>query len=177
MNQNDDEKFGILMAMLQENFTPGKEVSSHKMKLYIEFLNDLTIEQLTESVNYLIKNKKIPTFPTIGEIRTAILDSKEADAIRAWGTALNAAKAYANEPEFKDPMVSIVIRKGFGGWDKFVYYGTSDYIVETSDRRHFLECYKVFSIEHGRQQEAKKLQESIKGELEAMATKKASQGK
>lgn len=174
MIKNDDKKFGILMAVLQENFTPGKEVSEQKMKLYYDFLNDLTIEQITESVNYLIKSKKIPTFPTIGEIRTAILDSKEADAIRGWSIALNAAKAYSNEPDFEDPMVSIVISKGFGGWDKFVYYGTQDYIVETSDRRHFLECYKVFSIEHGRQQEVKKLQESIKGELEAMATKKAS---
>lgn len=162
MNHNDLKRFSILIAVLQETFIPNKPLSKERIQIYFDFLSDLSITQIEGAVSYIIKNKIIPTFPTIGEIRTATLGSMEHKAVKAWGELLK--NTYNINKEFKDSLVPKVAKIAFGRLENF-YEG--DPRNEMADRAHFIKTYQLIAnLEEAQKEKKKALKGAIKGYLE-----------
>lgn len=90
MKDYEDEKFGVLMAMLST--AVGIEVSKPKVELYFTMLKDIEFEVLERAFFEIINTRTEARgylFPMIGDIRKKVFncedDKIEADAIAAWG--------------------------------------------------------------------------------------------
>lgn len=161
MDYNDLKRFSILIAVLQEIFIPNKPLSKERIQIYFDFLSDLSITQIEGAVSYIIKNKIIPTFPTIGEIRTATLGSMEHRAVKAWGELLD--KTYNINKKFKDSLVLKVARIAFGRLENF-YEGNPR--NEMADRAHFIRTFQLIAnLEEAKKEKKKALKEVVKGYL------------
>jgi len=143
MTNKDYERFAIMMATLETCFD--KVVSKEKIKLYYNFLDDLSIQQMDRAITWLLNTHKY--FPTISDIRTATLESVESLAFKAWATVYKVGGKLSHMPDTGDPVTEMVIDKAFGGWENFCWYKELDEFTKSQDRRHFIQAYKLFHNE------------------------------
>jgi len=141
MNQNELERFTALMGIMQEAFIPEKPLSKERIKIYFDYLKDLSIDDIEKSTHHILNVKKIPTFPTIGEIRGYIEVSMEDKALENWHLGMNNLDSYVSV-KFEDPVVHSVIEYEFGGWEKFCNLCIKD---EAWDKRRFIQAYLLYA--------------------------------
>uniref|UniRef100_A0A6H1ZFV3 Uncharacterized protein n=1 Tax=viral metagenome TaxID=1070528 RepID=A0A6H1ZFV3_9ZZZZ len=144
MDKNDYLNFSRLMALMQEMFVPDKTISKAKVSVYFDLLKDLNIEDILIAVEAIIREKKYPVFPLIGEIREMVSgrmeDNVDLEAQVAWGTLLTICDRMGfDEPVINDPVLSRAIRTAFGSVKRF---GELPPEMEATDRKHFISCYK-----------------------------------
>lgn len=106
------------MAGLQEIFTPEKELSKERVKLYWEAFKDWSVEQFQKACANILQTKKISTFPLPAELKEAIYDN-ESEALNAWLLARSKPDAYMT-PKFSDKIIYFVI-DALGGWIRFCH--------------------------------------------------------
>ncbi|GAG37074.1 unnamed protein product [marine sediment metagenome] len=136
MNHEDRKHFAFLMAQLETAFF--ESVSRETVALYVDYLNDLSINQIQRAVEYLIAKREKRGFPAIAEIRTATLGSTEYKAVKAWGELV--VGTYDLDKKYKDDLISEVATVAFGSIGDF-YAG--DKRNEMADRAHFIRTYKL----------------------------------
>jgi len=141
MTKDDFAKFTKIMKALQNVFTPEKAVSKERAEIYFEFLKDLSINEIEKACCQVLKTKKIPTFPTIGEIRERVESSIEDRAIEAWHVANRNLNIY-DSVCFNDHVIHSVIENEFGGWEKFCNLTWEN---ESWDRRRFIQAYMIYA--------------------------------
>ena len=144
MNKNDYLDFSKLMALMQEIFIPDKPISKTRVSVYFDLLKDLDIKDISIAVEGIIREKKYPVFPLVGEIREMVSgkteDNIELEAQEAWGKLLTICDRMGfDEPVINDPILSRAIRTAFGSVKKF---GELPPEMEASDRKHFISCYR-----------------------------------
>jgi len=150
MDQADLKRFGVLLSILQETFSPDKPFSKQRTKIYFEILKDIPIENMELAVKELMKRKRYPVFPLPSEIRKAAGFDEEEDielkALEAFQDACGFAYSYGQEramtgkgEQHEDPIVEETIRLCFGGWE---YFQDTDPKNETWDKKNFIEIYK-----------------------------------
>ena len=149
MDQADLKRFGILLSILQETFSPDKLFSKERTKIYFEILKDIPIENMELAVKELMKKKRYPVFPLPSEIRKAAGFDEEEDielkALEAFREAdslvfnIIQEKAMGRKSHAENPLIEETIRLCFGGWQSF---GNTDRKDENWDRKHFVEIYK-----------------------------------
>ena len=139
MKQSDLKDFSVMMATLEEMFSD-IPISKEKVGLYFNLLKDLQIEQVREGVLKVLVMRKYHNLPKVAEIRDAALGAIEDRAILAWNEVICRSWGAA-DPKFDDPIVKEVIDKAFGGWTAFLSEN------HPGDRRHFLECYRIYKRE------------------------------
>jgi len=145
MKQEDLKRFGVLMSVLQETFSPEKPISKERTKIYFEILKDIPIENIELGIQKLMKKKRYPIFPLPVEIREAAgfveEDDLELNALEAFREAC--ALIYSYQPGMKliseNPHIDRTIYLCFGGWESFA---ETDPKNEAWDRKHFVEIYK-----------------------------------
>jgi len=148
--KKDFIEFGKIMIILSEAF--GKSPSSKMVELYFQYLKDLSIEEIKEAADRVIKEQLVSVFPTIASIRKAIgKDEKEEaefKALEAWNEACDFVRGF--DPSYptkhNDPFLNRVIELTFGGWYKF---SETDPDAESFDRKHFIETYKSIDKREG----------------------------
>lgn len=141
MNKKDYKEFAGLMASLAQNFE--SECPITKMKLYFNFLSDLTIEQLKSAAQKIINESIYPKFPTIGAIRQATLGSTDEQVVLAWRKTYRAIIIVGSgrSIQFDDPVIHSTIET-MGGWE---------YVCSIKEkeldwkRKEFIETYKALS--------------------------------
>lgn len=138
MQEDDLKKFAVLMAKFEIAFS--EQITKEKMTLYFDYLDDLTIAQIGQAVDYLIERRERRGIPTIAEIRSATLGAIEYKAVQAWGELLN--QKFQLEKSFEDRLIPEVTRIAFGSLDAF-YSGEER--NEMADRAHFLRAYKLIA--------------------------------
>jgi len=148
MDKNDYLNFSKLMALMQEMFVPDKTISKAKVSVYFDLLKDLNIEDISIATEAIIREKKYPVFPLIGEIREMISgrteDNIDLEAQVAWGTLLKICDRMGfDEPVVNDPILSRAIKTAFGSVKRF---GELPPEMEATDRKHFISCYKRIAI-------------------------------
>lgn len=158
MNLENKEQFAFLMAKLETAFF--ESVSKETVALYFDYLSDLSINQVTRAVDYLIEKREKRGFPSIAEIRSATLGSIEYKAVRAWGELLS--QTYI-DIKFADTLIPEVAKIAFGSLQEFYAGDTRN---EMADRAHFIRTYKLIANLREAQRDRKKLREKkIKGLL------------
>jgi len=139
MENDAHKKFAILMGMLGTAFSD-KGILAAKIEMYWEHLHGLPIDALGEAVCRIIKTRKFSSFPTIAEIRDAVLgndDEIERAALEAWGRA---ERAVSRGIHLKDgSAMDEAICVAFGGWNEF---GATDPENSIADRAHFIRVFK-----------------------------------
>jgi len=139
MKQNDLKDFSVLMAALEEMFSD-VPISKERVGLYFNLLRDIKIELIREGVIKVLMTRKYNGLPKPADIRDAALGAMEDKALLAWNQIIS--RSWGSEhPKFEDPMVKEVIDKAFGGWTAFM---NEDH---PGDRKHFLECYRIYRTE------------------------------
>jgi hypothetical protein len=136
---DNDRKFAILIGMLGTAFGE-KGINAARIEIYQEHLKDIPIDELARAVQFIIKNRKFSTIPTIAEIRETALgrdEDIEIAALEAWGRASRAVgrSLYLRD----DPALDEAVRVAFGGWERF---GETDPENVMADRAHFLRVFK-----------------------------------
>jgi len=139
MKQNDLKDFSVLMAALEEIFSD-VPISRERVGLYFNLLKDLKMEQIREGVLKVLMTRKYNGLPKPADIRDAALGAIEDRALLAWNEIIS--RSWGMEyPKFKDPIVKEVLDKAFGGWTAFMNEN------HPGDRRHFLDCYRIYRRE------------------------------
>ena len=138
MNLENKEQFAFLMAKLETAFF--ESISKVTVALYFDYLNDLSINQITRAVDYLIKKREKRGFPAIAEIRAATLGSVEYKAVQAWGSLL--ASTWDLNKTYKDPLIKEVTKVAFGSEKEFFAGDTKNGMA---DRAHFIRTYKLLA--------------------------------
>ena len=159
MNQKNKEEFALLMAKLEAAFF--ETIPKVTVALYVEYLNDLTINQIKRAVDYLIDKRERRGFPSIAEIRSATLGSTEHKAVQAWGEILR--RTYNLDKTFDDPLIPEVAKVAFGGLESFYAGDTRN---EMADRAHFMRTYKLIANLKEAQEGRKMLRKKMIKELE-----------
>jgi hypothetical protein len=140
MNSIDDKrKFAVYMALLGTAFGE-KGIGSHRIEVYWEYLKDLRIEDIGQAVDFLLKNRKYPSIPTIAEIREAVLgrdEEFEDAALNAWSAVCVATER--GQYLISDQVANEAVKTAFGSWEKF---GAMSPETEMADRPHFIRVYK-----------------------------------
>lgn len=139
MRKNDLKDFSVLMAALEEVFSD-IPISRERVGLYFNLLKDLKMECIREGVIKILMTRRYHNLPKPAEIRDAALGAIEDRAILAWNEVVSRSWGAA-EPKFEDPTVKEIIDKAFGGWTAFLNEN------HPGDRRHFLECYRIYKRE------------------------------
>lgn len=152
MNQKNKEEFALLMAKLEAAFF--ETIPKVTVALYVEYLDDLSINQIKRAVDYLIDKRERRGFPSIAEIRSATLGSTEYEAVQAWGKILR--RTYNLDKTFDDPLIPEVAKVAFGGLESFYAGDTRN---EMADRAHFIRTYKLVANLKEAQGERKRLRE------------------
>lgn len=148
----DFKRFAELMSLLSAAM--GVDVSTERMDIYFQFLNDFEINEIARAVYHLIKTEKFPTFPTIGKIRTLIEgDAREAMELEANASWAKVCKLYINrvyvEGDIRDGIITEkrkedifdeVIKIAFGDWEHFG--AVNKPLDEVANRRHLINCYR-----------------------------------
>jgi len=162
----DRERFAKAMALMA--IAIDREPSAERTEVYWRFLKDLHIEEIERAIEHIIKNKKIPTFPTLGEIRSLIVQEEDErldlDAHMAWREACSAV--FAGNYITDDSTLDRTIQLAFGSWSSFGKTSEKD---EPYDRRHFIHVYKLVARQERRELIAGM---EIKAELEREASSK-----
>ena len=159
MNLELRKKFALLMAKLETAFF--ETISKESVALYVDYLDDLTIDQIKRAVDYLIEKRDKKGFPTIAEIRSATLGSTEYKAVQAWGLLL--ASTWQLNKTYKDPLIKEVTRVAFGSVKEFFAGDTKN---EMADRAHFIRTYKLIANLKEAQEGRKMLRKKMIKELE-----------
>ena len=160
MNLKNRKEFALLMAKLEAAFF--ETIPKETVALYVEYLNDLSMNQIKRAVDYLIDKRERRGFPAIAEIRSATLGSVEHEAVQAWGEVLR--KTYDLDKTFEDPLIPEVAKVAFGGLENFYAGDTRN---EMADRAHFIRTYKLIANLKEAQEGRKRLkQKEVKGLLE-----------
>jgi len=143
MKKSDGQEFAIYMAMLGTAFDRG-DMSTAKIDMYFDFLQDLSITAIGMGVNRLIRTRKYPSFPTVAEIREAALGGDveaEDDALIAWGEANKLCPKLAFfKADSGNPVLDEAVTTAFGSWERMGNLGME---TEVADRAHFIKCYKA----------------------------------
>ena len=139
MKQNDLKDFSVLMAALEEMFSD-IPISRERVGLYFNLLKDLEMELVREGVIKVLLTRRYHKLPKPAEIRDAALGAIEDKALLAWNEVISRSWT-GDKPKFEDPIVDEVITKAFGGWTAFMNEN------HPGDRRHFLECYRIYKRE------------------------------
>ena len=139
MRQEDLKEFSVMMATLEEMFSD-VPISKEKVALYFNLLKDLKIEQIRGGILKVLMTRRYHNLPKVAEIRDAALGAIEDKAILAWNEVMSRSWG-ATDPKFEDPIVKEVIDKAFGGWTAFLSEN------HPGDRKHFLECYRIYKRE------------------------------
>lgn len=156
----DRKYFAFLMAQLETAFF--ESISKEAVALYVDFLNDLSIDQIKRAVDYLIERREKKGFPTIAEIRSATLGSVEYRAVEAWGQLLSGT--YKLNKEYTDTLIPKVVKTAFGSIREFYSGDTKN---EMADRAHFIRAYKLISnLKEAREGRKRLKQKETKGLLE-----------
>jgi hypothetical protein len=139
MKETEREKFAMVLAVLAEAFD--RDVTKERAEIYWKFLNDLDIKALEYGARQIILTKKIPTFPTIAEMREAAGSAEDAEpaAIDAWSLLLRYAHLYDAKQRIKDPKAWEALTLAFGGLEDFLKLDTRSL---TYERQYFIKCYK-----------------------------------
>lgn len=119
MIENNRERLYLLMAMLAEEYTPGKLVSDLKGELWFEELKQYTIEKIEQSIKKIIRTRTLSTYPKVSEIIREIEGSSEDKSLTAWlkvKESIARVGAYQSV-QFDDPVIHSVIND-LGGWPK-----------------------------------------------------------
>lgn len=155
MKDEDRKDFAALMLAMGEAFD--RDITEVKIDLYFKLLGDIPLEELKKGVLSLLINRVFSTFPSIAEIRNQVILPLDQRAIKAWNELNIKAREFSCSSliKFDDPLLETVLKKTFGGWDLFLKLSTE---TEPSDRRQFIESYKVYVGEI----ELKKLIKSMK---------------
>jgi len=138
MNLKDKQEFALLMAKLEVAFF--ETIAKETVALYVEYLNDLSMNQIKRAVDYLIDKRERRGFPTIAEIRAATLGSVEHKAVQAWGQLVGAT--YNLDKKFEDSLIPEVAKVAFGSIGDFYAGDTRN---EMADRAHFIRAYKLIA--------------------------------
>lgn len=146
MDKSDIKRFGILMSILQETFSPDKPISKERTKIYFEIFSDIPIENMELGIKDLMKTKVYPVFPLPSEIRKATGFDEEEDidvkALKAWREACGFVYSYGQsspKSEHENPLIEEAVRLCFGSWE---YFKETDPKNENWDRKNFVEAYK-----------------------------------
>lgn len=117
MNIQDEKRFAEIMAALAEIFDNGKEPTTMKISLYYTALEGFTIEQITEAVKMMVRERVYPSFPKPGEIIEVIQGSQNDRAALAWTQVVDALISVGPylSVEFKDHVIHSTIN-AMGGW-------------------------------------------------------------
>jgi hypothetical protein len=161
MTKADRERFARALALMA--IALDREPSAERVEVYWKYLRDLGIEEIERAINHLIKNRKYDRFPTIGEIRSLIVQEEderlELEAHLAWKNANEIV--FAGRYETDDPVLDRTILTLYGSWANF---GRSSEFNEVADRREFLKIYKLLARQEYRLLEAKvKIARELKG--------------
>ena len=168
MTKADRKRFAEAMALMA--IAIDREPSAERTEVYWRFLKDLPIQQIERAIQHIIKNKKIPTFPTLGEIRTLIVQEEDErldlDAHLAWREACR--KSFSSDYSIDDETtLGKTIQLAFGSWGNFGKTSEKD---DPFDRRHFIHVYKLVA-----KQEHRELLAGL--EIKATIEQEASSGK
>ena len=111
MKNQDKKGFALLMAKLETAFF--ETISKETVTLYFDYLDDLSIGQISRAVDFILTKREKRGFPSIAEIRKASLGSMEHRAVEAWGELIG--QTHHIEKTFKDPLVKEVAKVVGGG--------------------------------------------------------------
>lgn len=154
MKNNEKEKFAFLMAKIETAFF--EKMAKETVALYFDYLDDLSIDQISRAINFLIENRDRRGLPTIAEIRKATLGSMEIKAVKAWGELLDATH-FKKEEDYKDSLISEVAKVAFGSLNN---YFNGDNRNDMADRAHFIKTYQLISnLKEAQKDRIKKLSE------------------
>lgn len=145
-NQDTRIRFEKIMNTFAEIF--GHSTTKKKNRIYFSFLKDLSIDEIETAAEGIIKEKRISTFPTPGEIREKIFSDEqmEVSGLELWNKANELIILGVRESG--DQLLDQTIELAFGSWRQF---GETDPKDEPFDRRHFVGCYKsIVKKEMGR---------------------------
>ena len=166
----ENKTFAGLMVALGLVFEKG-DISKEKIALYQENLADIRIDVLAVAIKKIIKTRKYPSFPTIGEIREAALGPVEDDiserGLLAWdraNQALVSGIVQTDTQEEKD-RIERAVKLAFGSWEKF---GQTDPDAESFDRKHFIECYRLVASKEERQENLLEQIKETRAKIESM---------
>lgn len=139
------EKFRTEFAGLCEVFD--REPTKALAHAYYEALNDLTDDQLSEAVAFVLRTRKYTKLPLPSDIREAITGDIQSAAIIALDKAEKAIERHSayRSVQFDDPVIHMVI-SAMGGWYKFccpaVYGDDQDWHWK---QKEFKSIYVAFS--------------------------------
>ncbi len=146
MNPDDFDKFGVLLSILQETFSPDKPISKERTKIYFEIFSDIPIENMELGIKELMNTKIYPNFPLPSEIRKAAgfdrEDDLEVKALEAFREACDFVYTYgqsSSESQHENALTEEAVRLCFGGWENFK---ETDPKNENWDRKNFVDVYK-----------------------------------
>ena len=151
-----DLRFAKAMGAMSAAF--GSQMTNEKMAIYFDMLKEFGIEKIESAVRTVIKEKRSPGLPTIGEIRAKITGGGYENLLRladcAWEHALHfidgGLDAWVNsnlDPQYAPmPAADKAICSLYGSWTEFTYrleqsYGHGehrefiDYFVRRQKRR------------------------------------------
>jgi len=76
MQKNDTKEFIDLLINLSEIFNNGNPLSEKAVEIYFFILNEFSIKDVENAVNFLLRNRTMHGFPKPAEIIQSIEDSK-----------------------------------------------------------------------------------------------------
>ncbi len=112
------KEFTGLMVMLAKGF--GEELDEEQMELYFRCLQDIPLSKLKRGVLWLLRSRTRKGFPTIAEIREAVVAEEEAElrfqAVKAWESVTKQVIGigYYGKPKL-DPIAKDCVEL-LGGW-------------------------------------------------------------
>lgn len=155
MENQNKKGFALLMAKLETAFS--EMIPKEKVALYFDYLDDLSIEQISRAIDHLIKTRERQGFPKIGEIRSATLGSMEYKAVQAWGELIGQVGRPGKN--FNDNLIPEVAKIAFGSLENFY---SNDSKGDMADRAYFIKAYQLTANLKEAQKERKRL---MKGEI------------
>lgn len=112
--KNDLKRFAQLMSALAGVFDSKEKPSALKIELFFKALEDLTIEQIKQSVSQLIRDREYSTMPLPAHIRKNIEPIQLLDGLGAW---LLVEKCLEGGPTPIDPVINKAV-DGMGGYER-----------------------------------------------------------
>ena len=137
MEETDIKRFSVVMATLCEIYNVDT-VSSLKAETYFRTLKDISIDELENGMDEMLKTRTYSRFPTPAEIREYALAGRNRIALMAHlklGQAISRAGIYKNVI-FDDPVIHAVVMTYTNGWIDICEkeYGRKDFQSEFVSR-------------------------------------------
>ena len=148
MTDADGERYAKAMAVLNMVFAPALN-EAQQVAYFMALRSEVTIEQLEDAVQRVMRTRRYPTPPLPAELIAAAKPPAEERAVLAWARAINASRqGYGGYTPitFHDPILHATVA-AMGGWSRFYSLGFRDTepVDVATARKEFLQLYPIMA--------------------------------